>query len=467
MIQREWDAPTRQLADYAVGLKYEGIPRAAIRAIVQRLLDSVGCAFGAMDLNPARIARTISETVGDDSGASVIGSRNKTAPEYAAFSNTVMVRYLDFNDTGIGGHPSDMIPAILALAETQGASGRAVIKAIFAAYEVVAGLRRAGLYGDRLRSRHIDQVQSVLGSAAGAGSILNLTETEMANAISLAITPNVPLRVVRTGELSDWKGCATAHSSMMAVFAARLAGAGLTGPGRPFDGPAGLRDLIGIPPLDLSRLGQPLDGLAAVQATCLKPYPSEYSSQGPIESILALRAQIPLEDLERITIFLHRSGWQEIGGGQGDQAEKWDPKTRETADHSLAYLAAVALVDGAVTPDSFTAGRIADPALRPIMQKVRVLDSPDLTQQHAGELPKWPSRTEVILKRGKRIAHKIDTPKGHPLNPLTDRELEAKYMALCLRSIPEGVAQELMDTIMRLEELDDIAELTRFFRLAG
>lgn len=166
------DAPTRRMAEYAVGLRAEPPPPAAIRAVTRHLIDSIACALGALAAPPVGVARRIAATARSDFGASVIGSPARTTPEYAAFANTVMVRYLDYNDTGIGGHPSDMIPA-------------------------------------------------VLGGVVGAGMILDLDLAAMANAISLAITPNIPMRVTRTGELSDWKGCATAHCALSAVLAAR------------------------------------------------------------------------------------------------------------------------------------------------------------------------------------------------------------------------------------------------------
>lgn len=464
-MQPEFDGPTRQITRYAIDLNFSSISTSAVASTVRHLLDSIGCALGAKNSRPAVVARRIAATVSSDAGASVFGLSSKTAPEFAAFANTAMIRHLDYNDTGIGGHPSDMIPSILALAEPLHSTGQKVIKAIFAAYEVVAGLRRGGLYGTKLRKKHIDQVQSVLGSVVGAGIILDLEFEQMANAISLAITPNIPMRVVRTGELSDWKGCATAHNSMMAVFAARLAKEGLTGPNKPFEGIAGFYDLTDIGPFDLTGLGLIVKGLSAIESTCLKWYPSEYNSQGPIGTILQLRPEINIEEIESITIALHWAGWHEIGGGQGDKDEKWNPSTRESADHSLPYLIAVALVDGEITLDSFTDERISDPRLRPIMQKINIIESAEMTREHAGELPKWPSVTNVVLKNGKQIHRHSGIPKGHPLNPLNDIEIKEKFMNLSCRNLSENQAIDLYETTMQIEKLGDINKLTEHFRL--
>lgn len=460
----EFDKTTKQLANYAVNLDYESISQTAIDSVIRHFLDAIGCALGSQSSRPVIIARRLAATASSENGVTVIGLKTKSIPEYAAFANSVMIRYLDYNDTGIGGHPSDMIPSILTLAETICAPGQKVIKAIFAAYEVVASLRKGGLYGDRLKKHHIDQVQSVLGSVIGAGIILDLKFEEMANAISLALTPNIPMRVVRTGELSDWKACATAHCSMMAVFAVRLAKEGLTGPGKPFEGVAGLNDLVNIKPLDLTDLGQIRNGMSAIESTCFKWFPVEYSAQGPIGAILKLRKEFDYKEIENITVEMHWSGWMEIGGGQGDKDEKWNPKTRETADHSLPYLIAVALVDGEITLNSFTAKRISDPMLRPIMQKINIVESLEMTREHFGELPKWPSITEVVLKNGNRIRRHSGIPKGHPSNPLNDLELGEKYMNLSQRCISENQATNLFKTIMQLEKLSDINELTEHLR---
>ena len=239
MAHSNFDQPTRQMAEYAISLKYSSIPIQAVESTIRHLVDAIGCAIGAISSRPALVAHKIAATAMSNSGSSVFGLDTKTIPEFAAFANTAMIHFLDFNDTGIGGHPSDMIPAILALAEPEKASGEKVVQAIYAAYEVVACLRRSGLYGTKLRRRHVDHVQSIFGSVVGAGMILELDFEQMANAISLAITPNIPMRVFKTGELSDWKGCAGAHCAMMGVFASRLAKEGLTGPNRPFEGFSG------------------------------------------------------------------------------------------------------------------------------------------------------------------------------------------------------------------------------------
>jgi len=458
------DTTSRAIAEYAVSMQQAPLPTGSAEAVTRHLIDSVACAFGALESRPARVARAIAGTATSTAGASVFGLAQPTTPEYATFANTVMIRYLDYNDTGNGGHPSDMISAVLALAEARGAGGAQVIRAVHAAYETYAAVRRGGLYGNLLRDKHVDQVYAILGAVAGAGVMLELDLEQMGHAVALALTPSIPMRVTRTGLISDWKGCATAQGTMNAVFAARLAGQGLTGPDRPFEGLAGFYEMFKLAPLDLSTLGQPRNGRSALQSTGLKYYPADYNGQGPIALTLALRDQARLDEIDQIIVSVHWGGWHAIGGGAGDHDEKWDPRTREVADHSMAYLVAAALVDGDLNVDSFSDTRLTDPALRPLMQKIVVRDDPDLTREHAGELPRWPSRVEFVLKDGRRLGRRSGPPKGHPLNPMDDEELQAKFWRMSDRVLAREAAQTWLDTLWALPALADIRILTGLYR---
>ena len=455
------DQPTRAIADYAASVRFETLERGAVDAARRHLIDSVGCALGAVGAPPVVIARRIAATASGTFGASVLGLAERTTAEQAAFANTCALRYLDFNDTGIGGHPSDMIPAALAVAEALRVSGKAVIAAIHASYEVVAALR---LCGFAPRAWNIDQAQNVIGAAVGAGVIMGLDRERMANAVSLAITPNIPLRATRAGRLSDWKGCATAHGAMMGVLAARWANAGLTGPPEPFNGIGGLCQLLGVGPLRIERIGEPRDGLGALQSTGLKPFPAQYNAQGPLSAMLELRREFHPGEVAQIKVGLHWGGWYESGGGQGDREEKWNPSTRESADHSLPYVLAVALIDGEVTPASFGDARRSDPALHALMQRITVHEDPELTREHAGEVPGFPSTVEVVLASGATFARRTRWPKGHPRNPLGDDELQAKFRRLAGGTLSAKQTDRMLQTLLSFDRLADIEVLAAQFR---
>src|SRR5881628_405754 len=212
------DGTTDFLSDYAGRLTFGDLTPEAVHQVKRTLIDTLGCAAGAFDGEPAAIARRMASRVNGDPPARVLGTRATTSADLAAFANTALVRYLDCNDTYAArgtGHPSDMIPAVLAVADAHRAGGRAVITAIAAAYEAFCRL------ADKVSLKGWDQGMFVaVGAACGAAKILGLDHAAAGNAISIAITSGVPLGVTRIGELSMWKGCATAAAVRTAVFAA-------------------------------------------------------------------------------------------------------------------------------------------------------------------------------------------------------------------------------------------------------
>ncbi len=457
------DKNTRAIAQFASSLRFESLSPSAVHACIRHHLDGIGCAAGGFASDPCRIARQVAAAVEQPGGCSAFGVPMPTTPEYAAFCNGSAVRHLDFNDTylagkGGGGHPNDMAPAILAAVEMVGGSGKDLIAGIYTAYEIYGAISSA----IRLRGRGIDQgIPVSLGTVAAVGKILGLDEAGIANAIALAIVPSTPVRVTRTGELSHWKGCATAHASMTAMFAARLAKLGMTGPGEPFTGVDAFCNLSG--PFELDDIGALVDGKSMVENTSIKYFPAEFNSQGPITSLLELRKQFDWRELESLTIASYHLTWHEIGGGQGDVREKWDPATRESADHSLPYLAAVTLVDGMITNDSFAPARVRDPALRPLMQKIFVLDDPEMSAHwKATSQPK--SRLTIRLKDGRVIEDTVLNFRGHPSNRMTDEEVQFKFDSMIGKVLPSEQAQEMRDMLWHLDGLADVKRLCAIMR---
>lgn len=458
------DSVTSSIVAWALNPNAHCLDDATVHEVSRHLIDSFACAMGAISSRPASVARSLAATAMSSPGASVIGLQQQSTPEYAAFANTVMIRFLDYNDTGIGGHPSDMIPAVLALAEGSSTKGSEVVRAIYAEYEVFAALRLAGIYGYKLRKSHVDQVLTVVGSAVGAGLILKLDAQRLSHAISLALTPNIPMRVARQGTISDWKGCATAHTSMMGVFAARLAFHGLTGPDCVFEGLEGFCELLKLDALDLSEIGLPRNGLSAIQRTGLKWYPADYNAHVTIEILLSLRKELDIKSISALTISLHWGAWHSIGGGAGDPNDKWEPLTRETADHSMPFLAAVALLDGEITPNSFTPEKLESNEVRGLMARINVVHDAMLDELHAGELPTWPATVDVELTSGVRVHRSASCPKGHPRHPLSDQELESKYWAMGESLWPRSQGQRLLDLLWQINKLEDITPIMMLLR---
>jgi 2-methylcitrate dehydratase len=444
------DATTEYLSDYACRLTYEDLSPEAVHQVKRTLVDSLGCAAGAFDSEPAAIARRMASRVQGNPPARILGTAQKTSTELAAFANTVLVRYLDCNDAYAArgtGHPSDMIPGVLAVADAHRANGRAVITAITAAYEVFCRL------ADEIPLKGWDQGMLVaIGAACGAGMILGLDRKAMGNAISIAITTGVPLGVTRIGELSMWKGCATAAAVRTAIFAAELAAEGMTGPGSPFEGRDGLWQHLGVEAPKWEGFGGRAKPFR-ITATSFKAYPSVVHSQGPIGLMLELRQRLGTAEIESA----HLATYGEAVRRTATEAEKWDPETRETADHSTPYLVAAALRDGGVTPATFAPSRIQDPALRELIKKLKVVEEPEFTRRYPAE--SW-TRLEVTTTDGRRMVAETSHPKGHYRNPLMDREVEAKFRGLTSGTLgAEGCDRVLAE----IWDLENAAKLDRLF----
>jgi len=437
------DRTTETLARYATTLRYADLGAPAIQAAKRHLIDSLGCAIGGHGSEPAAIARRLAPVWNGAPSARLLGDGRATTPEAAAFANSVMIRFLDANDTYIArgsGHPSDMLGAVLAAAEAAGASGQDLLLATVIGYEVF------GAMADQvpLRDRGWDQSVFVApASAAAAGVLLGLSSAQVADAIAIAVTASVGTRQTRAGELSMWKGCATAMAAKAGLFAAQLAKEGMTGPTAAFEGRHGLAEQV-TGPFEIGALGgtgRPF----AVERANFKFFAAEYHAQAPLTMALRLREKVGLEEIEAIDVQIYAMAYSEIGS----EPAKWDPQTRETADHSLPYMLAIALRDGRITPASFEPERYLDPSLRPVMNRIRVAESPEFTRRFPQELS---SQIDVTTRSGQRFTERAEYPKGHARNPMTDADVESKFRDLAGGALGTERASAALRTLWRLDE---------------
>lgn len=452
------DNTTHKLARYVASLRYEDVPASALHMAKKLLIDAIACAVGGYHGEPSRIARRLAARTSGEPAARVLGSGAPSSMEMAAFANSVMVRYLDFNDTytSIGeGHPSDALPAVLAVADAHRIDGRATLLALVAAYEVYNALCDA----TSLRDKGWDHGYFVVfAAAAGAGKLLGLDLQKMGNAIALAAGPNVPTRQTRSGELSMWKGCACAASARGGVFAALLAQEGMTAPTAAFEGRHGVWEQV-TGPFELATLGGTDRGLG-IERTGIKFFPTEYHSQIPLGLALDLRSRIALEEIESVHVETYHLAWSEIGS----EPEKWDPKTRETADHSLPYMLAAALVDGSISLATFSDERIRDPGLRPLMNRITVSENAEFTRAFPRAMM---NRIEIVTRDGQRHVAEGRYPKGHLENPMTDAEVEHKYHALCRDALGRTRSDELLQALWALEHEPQLGRVLDLVRIEG
>jgi len=448
-----------RLAHYARSLTYKRLPADVVHEVKRRLLDSLGCAFGAWHSTPCRIARHAAEAVKVAGGATLWGTSHKTLPDLAAFANGALVRYLDFNDTYLSkepAHPSDNLAPVIAMAEATRASGPRVIEALVLAYEVHCRLCDAAA----LRPRGWDHVTyGPFSSALAAAKVLRLSEAQTAQALNLAGVANVALRQTRVGDLSMWKACAFSNAARNGVFAAMLAREGMTGPSPIFEGEKGFMKLVSGP-IELAELGPPFK----ILETYIKHYPVEYHAQTAVEAALVVRDELlksagqgAMDAVTDVEIGSYDVAIEIIGR----DPEKWHPRSRETADHSFPYCVAAALLDGTVTLRSFDEKRLGDPRLLTLMQKIRVTEQ----EEFKGWYPQAMPTRVTVRTAGKEYVKQIDFPLGHPRNPMSDREVEEKFRSLAAGKLDHARAGRVIDLVWKLETLDDIGVLMSLLKV--
>jgi 2-methylcitrate dehydratase len=451
-------------------LCYDDLPGEVVHEVKRRLVDSLGCAFGAWNAPPCRIARDHVQSASDVHGATVWGTSHKTLPDLAAFANGALVRYLDFNDTYLSkepAHPSDNIAAVMAAGEAARASGQRIILAIALAYEIQCRLCDAAA----LRPRGWDHVTyGPISSALAVAKVLKLSEEHTCQAVNLAGVSNIALRQTRVGDLSMWKACAFSNAVRNGLFAAMLARRGMTGPSPIFEGEKGFMKLVSgqfeMAPL-AGEQGRQGGGSFKILDTYIKHYPVEYHAQTAVEAALLLREELlkaesaaALAGITAVTIDSYDVAIEIIGR----DPEKWRPRTRETADHSFPYCVAVAILDGTVTLRSFEPRRLNDPALQDLMQKIRVCPR----QEFIGRYPEaMPTRLTVRTAVGRDYVTQVDHPLGHPKNPMTDREVEDKFLRLVKGKLDMKQARSVLDIIWNLEEAKDMTVLLRHMKVKG
>jgi 2-methylcitrate dehydratase len=445
------DQITTEIADFAAALAFRDLPDTVVYAAKQHLVDSIGCAIGGHRCDAAAMGRRIAQgAVPAARPGRVLGFGEPATAEAAAFVNTTMIRYLDFNDTVQGGHPSDSLGGILALAEAAGADGPRLITAMVVAYEVATRL----IAPSRLRDRGWDQGFFIgIATAASVGNLLRLSAREIAQAIAIVTVANVPLRNTRAGNLSLWKGAATAFACRNGVFSALLAAEGMTGPEAAFSGRHGVFEQV-TGPIALEPFGAryftPLVGL--------KYWPVENSAQAGVWAALKLRETVPLAEIAAIDIATHHAAWHEIGS----EPAKWDPQTRETADHSLPYIFARALVDGGITVASFDRIAYLDPALRPLMAKTTVRADAAIEKLYPGTVV---LRVTATDRAGRTHAIEIADPCGYPRNPMDDGEIAAKFLGLAEPALGTARAAAALEALWSAERAPSAARLLRLVDL--
>lgn len=442
-----------QLSAYATALRYEDLPPDVVVQAKRLIVDSVGCALGGYASAPAKIAREMAATVTSSRPANVIGSGARSSIDMATFANGVMLRFLDFNDgytsKGESGHPSDSIAAILTVADALGRSGKDVIAATVLAYEVFCRICDEV----DLKPLGFDHVTvGGMASTAAAARLFGLAEKDIAQALNLGIAPNVALYQTRIGHVSMWKGCAYANASRNAVFAAMLASRGMTGPAPIFEGVGGYFKAVTRSPFQLAKFGG-RDTAYKILECSIKRFPLGQYSQTVVEAALELRAKVAsVDDIAEIRIETVTAAVRLMAG----DPEKWTPATRETADHSMPYTVAVALIYGKVESQHFDDNYLRDPQILALARRVKVAisEEADRHMPHAMRC-----HFTLTTKAGATHATMVDDHKGHYKNPMSEAEIEAKFRPLTAGVLKPAQTDRLLGALWRLEEQANMHDL--------
>lgn len=414
------DASTRHIVELALDTNFGDLGADVVHQAKRRLIDSVACAMGSFDHPLSVTARELAAHYSGTYKADLWGAGLSTSTEMAAFANGIMVRVGENSDTfigkGGGGHPSDMLAGLVAAAQAANASGRDLIAAIVLAYDVYCSLMEVASLG----AKGFDQaIHVALGTVLGAGKLMGLSCDQIGHAVSLALTPNVALRETRHGQLSSWKGAAGANAARNAVFAAILAQRGVEGPGEPFEGKQGLWAVAGH--FEWPSLAD-FRSRRMIVNTSLKCLPVCYHTQAGALGAMELRPRLQLNEIERIEVETYQTAFEMAAGEPG----QWAPRTPESADHSLPFVVATALVHGEPQARHFVPQRLDDPAVMGLVAKVGVRVDAALSALWPETAP---ARVTVHTKAGS-VSSEVRYPKGHVSNPMNDAELSSKFVSM-------------------------------------
>ncbi len=439
------------LARYAANLKYEDIPEDVVRLTKRTILDTIGCAFGGYDAGPSKIAIKLAGDVSAKQPATVLISGTRTSPDLATFANGVMIRYLDFNDAFVSlthgaGHPSDTIAALLSSGELSSRSGRDLITATVLSYEVFCKIADVFDY----LGNGIDH-STITGMAAvvGAGRMTGLTQEQMVQAIGITVGGNTATRQGRSDALSNWKAFAAADACRKAMFSVELAQAGMTGPGKVFEGSYGFFKVMGKKPVEAPQLGEPF----GIRRAFTKRFPLGQFSQTVAQAAVEARPFVNSpDDIAEVNIHVSHSAIKIMA----DSPEKWKPQTHETADHSIPYAAGLVLMYGNIAPEYYEDPYLHDTRLLDLVNRVKVVPSEeaDRTENEFNLC-----ELEVVLKSGARKTTRVEYHRGHFKNPMTDAEMEEKFSLMAKKHLPADRVDKLLGILRGIENEPKVSNL--------
>ncbi|MCB9219891.1 MAG: MmgE/PrpD family protein [Ignavibacteriales bacterium] len=461
---------SRIISEFAIGLKYEDLPENVINEVKRYLYDSIGCAYGAQKTKDVNIIRDLYLDIKGKQEATVIGFGDKLPAVNVTLINSLMIRALDFNDIywkDDPSHPSDIIPAALAVGEMVGASMKDVIVAIVLAYEFEQRICLFAKPGVRERKWHHATLTQFV-SPIVAGKLLGLTVDEMVNAIGINGSHNHTIGCPTAGKLTMMKNTVDPMAVQSGVFAAMMAQKGFSGTEKVFEGKEGFMDaFIGwnakeekLNPTEMkgrdgvSKWSWDVDALIGnlgknykILECGMKAFPTEALTHTHISCALnvMINNNLDYEDIEEIKVTAFAQAYDILF----DPA-KYKPESRETADHSLPYCLAAAIVDKKITTESFSDEKLKDPRIFEVINKIKGEPSIEFEKMFPA---KQPSKVVIKTKDGKEYSEYMEYPKGDPREPMTMEDLDNKFSGLANNWPSNEKQKEVKETIFNCENI--------------
>ncbi len=445
---------TAKMACWAAGLQYEQLSQEAVYQAKRFLLDSVGCALGGYKQHDVVIALKVLREIAGRGPATVIGTGERIDPVSASLANALMIRCMDYNDIywkQDPSHPSDIFPAAMACCERAKSDGKELIVGFVLGHEFEMRLCEAAFPGIRERGWH-HATLTAFASPIVAGRALHLTWEQIQHAIGISASRHCTMGAVTAGKLTMMKNTVDPMATQSGVLAALLAEKGYSGPEHVIDGKEGLAHCFG-PVWKLNLLTDGLGESWRITQCGMKFFPTEALTHAPISAVLDLVKENDLhpDEVEKIQVRSLARAADILS-----DPSKYDPHTKETADHSLPYVIAAALVDRQVTPAQFEMHKIMDPTIRAQLKKVEVVADPEIEKV-------FPALQRVIVnitaKDGRTFSKQLDYPKGDPRNPLSDTEVEEKFRALAEGVLSDKAQKKLADALWNLEKIGSVSKL--------
>jgi 2-methylcitrate dehydratase len=442
------------VVDYVTGFDLRELPPEVLRHARRQLLDTLGCAVYGYGGDASRAARAAVAAMEAAGRATVIGDCATTLPMLACLANGVAIRMTEYNDTFVGAqgplHPSEVIPVALAVGEQVGATGADILEAIVLGYELNARWANSLTlieHGFHHTSAGIFVVPAV------AGRLLRLDREQLANAIAISCSYGLTTDAMHRGGLSMMRNLAYPLTANTGILAALLAQQGYTGPVDALDGEAGLIAQTGNDAAALRAAFE--DRSHLIGRVIIKEFVCSTISQSAVSAALRISREQGLRpgDIESVRIRTFHRAW-EVGG---EPARRF-PENKESADHSMYYVVAVGLIDGEVGPGQFRPDRIAAPDVRELIPRISI----EWDRGLDGLWPyKVPSIVEITSRDGRTHSLRLDSPPGHPDNPMSDEALRSKFHGLVAGVMDPAQEQAIVDAVAALDTMPDASGLMR------